>query len=329
MNFIKLDILVLLDQHKKITAVADALGVKQPTITFHMKSLEEQYGVPLFETYGGRYKLTRAGTALLHYARKIRALGLEAGRIMAEQRSPEKGIFHIGASYVAGTYFLPVWIHQFREAYPEVEVRLTIRTAPVIRQMLAERQIDIGFISAQKASTEDELYYEAICEDKLVVAYSVNHPLAKKNNIHQVITDCNDLTDGLTNITPNFSMHSNADKSTILPEELAAYPFLLHGSQSTTREMTNHWAQINNISFKNGIEMDSIESIKRTLVYGNNITFISYTAIQEEVAFGKLACEDIHKDLPQRMIFVCYNPERWISPQMNAFLEIIREQKPI
>jgi len=98
MNFIKLDILVLLDQHKKITAVADALGVKQPTVTFHMKSLEEQYGVPLFETYGGRYKLTRAGNALLHYARKIRALGLEAGRIMAEQRSPEKGIFHIGAS---------------------------------------------------------------------------------------------------------------------------------------------------------------------------------------------------------------------------------------
>jgi len=218
-----------------------------------------------------------------------------------------------------------VWIHQFREAYPEVEVRLTIRTAPVIRQMLAERQIDIGFIAAQQTSIEDGLYYEAICDDKLVLAFSADHPLAKKVYFNQATTKSSDPTDGTLNTSDMFVMQSFSDTSSILPEELTAYPFLLHGLQSTTREMTNYWAQTNNITLKNGMEMDSLESIKRTLMHGNNITFISYTAIQEEVALGKLACEDIHKDFPQRMIFVCYSPERWISPQMNAFLEIVRE----
>lgn len=295
MNFIKLDILVLLHQHKKITAVADALGVKQPTVTFHLKSLEELYGVPLFEVYGGKYELTRAGQALLHYARKIRALGLEAGRVMAEQRSPERGVFHIGASYVAGTYLLPAWMHHYRSIYPEVELRLTIRTAPVIRQLLEERHLDVGFIAATGAAGSDGLRTEAICEDRLVVAFSADHPLAGRNG-------------------------------KLEPEELACHPFLLHGVQSTTRELTEHWANEHRIRFHNGMELDSLETIKRSLLLGGSITFISHMAIAEEVTSGKLAYADLPShSAPPRMIYACYHPQRWMSPQMKAFLQLVRE----
>jgi len=295
MNFIKLDIIVLLDQHQKITAVAEALGVKQPTISFHMKSLEEQYGVTLFEVYGGKYKLTRAGKALLHYAQKIRSLGLEASRVMAEQRSPERGTFHIGASYVAGTYLLPNWIHQFRKSYPHVEFKLTIRTAPVIRQMLSERQIDLGFIAAQQTDHVDALKYETICEDRLVVAFAANHPLnrAAGNPIH--------------------------------PEQITAYPFLFHGTESTTRKMTEQWTAKHQLVLHSGMELDSLETIKRSLLLGDSITFISYMAIKEEIASGKLACAALPEEYDRRMIYVCYHPERWISPQMSAFLDIVRQ----
>ncbi|MHA7962899.1 LysR family transcriptional regulator [Paenibacillus sp. CAU 1782] len=295
MNFIKLDILVLLHQHKKITAVADALGVKQPTVTFHMKSLEEQYGVPLFETYGGKYELTRAGKALLHYARRIRALGLEAGRVMSEQRSPDRGTFHIGASYVAGTYLLPAWMHQFRTTYPEVEIRLTIRTAPVIRQLLAERHIDLGFIAARGENNADGLRSDPICEDRLVVAFAADHPLA---------------------------LHGG----NLLPEEIAAFPFLLHGTQSTTREMTEHWTKEHDITFHGCMELDSLETIKRSLMLGGSITFISHMAIAEEVASGRLAYADLPGHTAPRMIYACYHPERWISPQMEAFLHAVKEE---
>lgn len=295
MNFIKLDILVLLDQYKKLTSVADALGVKQPTVTFHMKSLEEQYGVPLFEVYGGKYELTRAGKALLHYARRIRALGLEAGRVMSEQRSPDRGTFHIGASYVAGTYLLPAWMHQFRSVYPEVEIRLTIRTAPVIRQLLAERHIDLGFIAARGEENADGLRCDPICEDQLVVAFAAGHPLAGRSG-------------------------------ELLPQEIAAYPFLLHGMQSTTREMTEHWAAVHAISFHGCMELDSLETIKRSLMLGGSVTFISHMAIAEEVASGRLAYAALPGHPAPRMIYACYHPERWISPQMEAFLRTINER---
>ncbi|MEI0735993.1 LysR family transcriptional regulator [Paenibacillus sp. JTLBN-2024] len=50
MNLLKLHILVLIEKLKKVTDVARELDMKQPTVTFHMKSLEEELGVALFET---------------------------------------------------------------------------------------------------------------------------------------------------------------------------------------------------------------------------------------------------------------------------------------
>ncbi|MEC3466110.1 LysR family transcriptional regulator, partial [Bacillus thuringiensis] len=61
MNLLKLEIVVLIKKYKKLTIVAEKLGVKQPTITFHIKSLEEELGVSLFELRSGRYFLTEAG----------------------------------------------------------------------------------------------------------------------------------------------------------------------------------------------------------------------------------------------------------------------------
>lgn len=44
LNLIKLEIVELLNKHKKITTVADKLGLKQPTVTYHLKNLEQQLG---------------------------------------------------------------------------------------------------------------------------------------------------------------------------------------------------------------------------------------------------------------------------------------------
>ncbi|MFC7561090.1 LysR family transcriptional regulator [Paenibacillus farraposensis] len=41
--------------------MAEALQIKQPTVSFHMKSLEKEMGVPLFSLQRGRIMLTEAG----------------------------------------------------------------------------------------------------------------------------------------------------------------------------------------------------------------------------------------------------------------------------
>ncbi|WP_461671126.1 LysR substrate-binding domain-containing protein, partial [Mycobacterium tuberculosis] len=91
-------------------------------------------------------------------------------------------------------------------------------------------------------------------------------------------------------------------------------------------EMTEHWAAVHSISFHGCMELDSLETIKRSLMLGGSVTFISHMAIAEEVASGRLAYAALPGHPAPRMIYACYHPERWISPQMEAFLRTINER---
>ncbi|MEI0737267.1 LysR family transcriptional regulator [Paenibacillus sp. JTLBN-2024] len=142
LNLLKLQIIELLEKHHKITTVADLLGLKQPTVTFHMKNLEREFGVKLFDARMGRIILTDAGRALLHYASKINALASEAQRVVNDFDTLKQGTLSIGASYVPATYILPSILDSFTKSFPGIRVTLSVKTAPAIMQMLHSHQID-------------------------------------------------------------------------------------------------------------------------------------------------------------------------------------------
>ena len=68
MNVDKYRILVLLSQGDKLSEIARKLGMSQPTVSFHLKSLEEGLGVPLYVMEDHRVVLTDAGLNLASYA---------------------------------------------------------------------------------------------------------------------------------------------------------------------------------------------------------------------------------------------------------------------
>ena len=70
----KLRVLEQLGKTHRINETADALNLRQPTVTFHMQSLEKEMDTKLFEQRHGYVGLTDAGTAFLHYAQEITGL---------------------------------------------------------------------------------------------------------------------------------------------------------------------------------------------------------------------------------------------------------------
>ncbi len=292
LNIVKLEVVVLIAKYKKVTDVAKAIGVKQPTVTFHMRSLEEQFGVQLFELRTGKVLLTDAGTALLHYATKILTLSQESYRVMSEYRNMGKGSLSIGASYVPGTYILPELMSRFSEAYPGITFQMCIKPAPVIREMLLSHSIDMGFISSQPFE-DPTLHQHRMRDDKLVVVYASSH---------------------------RFSTLPLIDAQTISEE-----PFIYHGTDSTTRHMTEQWAERNGVTLRVSMELDSLEAIKRAVMLGKGISFISRIAITEEVSRGQLACLPIPGTDQNRSIYMCYHQDRWLSAQMRALEAISAE----
>lgn len=98
MSILRMRIIVLIDQLKKVTAVAEALNIKQPSVSFHMKKLEEEWEAKLFEWKTGKVVLTEAGRLLLYYARQIVASSDEAGRRMRELTRNDRHRLVIGCS---------------------------------------------------------------------------------------------------------------------------------------------------------------------------------------------------------------------------------------
>ncbi|WP_339304679.1 LysR family transcriptional regulator [Paenibacillus sp. FSL R5-0519] len=292
MNLIKLQIVELIDKHHHMTSVAELLGIKQPTVTFHMKSLEEEMGVRLFESRSGKTFLTEAGQALLHYSVKINALTQEARRIVKEYDSLYRGTLHIGASYVAATYLLPAILNTFSQEFPGIRIVLSVKPSPVIREMIIRHQIDLGVISSEPF-VGPALHAETLCEDDLVLICSPQHGLAQKEPL--------------------------------TPEHIAQIPFALHGNESSTRRLTNQWLAQHDIRLRSTVEMDSLEAIKQLVLIGGHVSFMSRMAVQWEEQHGLIQVLPIPGEQAPRHIYTVHNKDRRPSVQVNRFKEVLRE----
>ncbi|WP_068781508.1 LysR family transcriptional regulator [Paenibacillus sp. GM2] len=292
LNLLKLEIIELLEKHHKITTVADLLGLKQPTVTFHMKNLERDFGVKLFDTRMGRIILTDAGYALLHYAAKINALAAEAQRVVKDFDTLRQGTLSIGASYVPATYILPKLLDEFSKSYPGIHLSLSVKTAPAITQMLHSHQIDIGIISTGSFH-ENPLKAYALCKDELVLACSPAHPFA---------------------VSEEWT-----------PELIAASSFVLHGRASSTRRITDQWLEQHGISPFSRLELDSLEAIKQAVMLGEHISFISRMAVQSEADRGLLQIWPIPGLPAERQVYAITNQDRYMSATSLRFIELLQE----
>ena len=71
MDIQRLRSFVLAAEQLNFSEAAKQLHLTQPTISHHIKSLETDLGVELFNRGGSRLQITEAGRSLLPWARKL------------------------------------------------------------------------------------------------------------------------------------------------------------------------------------------------------------------------------------------------------------------
>lgn len=291
-NLVKFEILEELYKYKKITAVAEVLKLKQPTVSFHLKSMEKEFGAKLFETRSGKIILTEAGEALYHYAAKINALSKEATRVVKEY-DLGKGTIKIGASYVPATYLLPTILSDYTKKNPMLSIALKVKTAPAVLDMLEKHEIDIAIISSEAFELAN-IRSESLMEDEIVVFFSSNHSLASHTSLN--------------------------------PELLVKSSLILHGEKSSTRSITLKWLKTSNITVNTSMELDSLEAIKHVVLEGNHISVISKLAIKRELAEGSLTYREIPSTgalITKRSIYYAINMDRQESSAINNFISYL------
>lgn len=288
MNIVKLQIVVLIEKYKKVTDVAAELGIKQPTVSFHMKSLEAELGTPLFQYRGGRVLLTDAGRALHQYAVRIVTLTAEAERSVRQFSSLSSGNLALEASFIPATYLLPKMLAKFIGQHPGIDTSLSIQSDAVIRERLRSRETELAVLHGTEGQ-EDTFHTRIIAKDETVLICTPGHPLKS-----------------LAELTP---------------EQIAREPWIQHAAPSFLRAFSDQWVELNHVRPWNHVELDSPEAFKRLICEGGSMGLFSKAGIEEELLSGRLCSLPLPGVQPQAGSFMfAWRKDHTLSPLQQAFI---------
>src|SRR4051812_39951014 len=111
-------------QTLSFTQAAARLGVRQSTVSQHVRRLEEATGRPLFARDTHSVELTEDGEALLGFARTILEAHERAAAFFTGTRL--RGRLRFGASEDFVLTRLPEILKTFRQEHPEVDLELSV-----------------------------------------------------------------------------------------------------------------------------------------------------------------------------------------------------------
>ena len=126
MNLWQLHIFCKVIELKSFSKAGQNINLSQPTISSHVKELEDYFDCRLIDRMGKEALPTKAGDLLYGYARRLLLLSDETKSAMAAFNGKVAGRLVIGGSTIPGGYILPRVIGKFTKKYPEVSVSISI-----------------------------------------------------------------------------------------------------------------------------------------------------------------------------------------------------------
>jgi len=167
MNLKKIETFLLIIEKRSFSAAAESLGMTQPAVSTHVKSLEQDLGVKLIERGASTIQPTPAGNYVYHHGRQLLELAHELEEGVKSFQGVLTGKLRIGASTIPGTYLLPKWLGRFYQLFPKVEVINEISDSKQILERLVDRHIHIA-ITGDKIDSP-EIHSEQVATDSLVL----------------------------------------------------------------------------------------------------------------------------------------------------------------
>ena len=144
------------------TRAAEQLGLSQPTVSQHVRRLEDAAGRQLISRDTRSVSLTDNGEAMAGFARTILAANDEA--VSYFTGSAMAGRLRFGAADELALSELPTILREFRQLYPRINMELTVTQSGTLYRRLMANHLDLVFINQEADSDRGRL----VRRDRLV-----------------------------------------------------------------------------------------------------------------------------------------------------------------
>lgn len=241
---------------------AEQLHLSQPSVSQHVRQLEEELGVKLLERGGSGVEITPAGEVVLGFARKASRLSHEVLAALARLEGQPGGELKLAASTTVAQYVLPRMLGRFVKEHPRIRLSLRSGNTERVTEWVVAGEAELGIIEGP--ATRKEVAVERFLEDRLVLVVARGH--------------------------------NWAGPKPIALATLAAAPLLMREQGSGTRRVIERALKKAGLrlgQLNTAMELDSTEAIVAGVEAGLGVGFVSEWAIRKELRLGTLVVAEV------------------------------------
>jgi len=136
---------VALAKSHSILEVARELGLTPGAVHKHLKILEQELGVRLYERHDGALRLTAAGEVAFPHFLDVLDRRDAAIRAISDCKGETGGLIRVGAGPNFSSHMLPRILSKFRQAHPKVEVFVETGDGRHLLESLRIGELDLIF----------------------------------------------------------------------------------------------------------------------------------------------------------------------------------------
>lgn len=249
-------------KHRNYTRAAEELNITQPAVSQHIRYLEEEYGVQLFEYKNKKIMLTEAGAFLQDSATTMLHDEVHLKNRLKELQGEKKKL-NFGVTLTVGEFVMPRPVAEYLLTHPDTSMKMMVENTHVLLSMLNDGNLDFALVEGFFAKNE---------YDSLIYSTENYIPVCGKNYI--------------------------PSKPLRRIEDTFGERLIIREAGSGTREIFERYLESRNFQisdYDTVAEISNINAIKSLVAAGCGITFLYETAVRHELEKGelrKLSLED-------------------------------------
>jgi DNA-binding transcriptional LysR family regulator len=293
MDIHELKVFASVFKNKSFTKAAEEIHLSQPTISDHIKALEEELDCKLFDRLGRAVIPTKEAEALYSLAEEIIEKASTLKEVIGQFKKEITGELIIGASTIPGTYLMPPMMAVFQKRYPSVSFQIFISDSKEIAEKVLKHELLLGVIGTKLSN--EQINYIPFVEDELVV----------------------------------ISSPSLLDSSKITLKKLIKYPMVLREEGSGTRRETEKILESRGVSLDDikiaGI-FGSTDAVKQAVKAGIGLSILSKFSVTDELKHNILKEIKLTDIQMKRKFYIVTHKRRTLPFLYNTFLQHIKTE---
>ena len=275
-----------------VSAAARVLRLRQPTVSHQIKSLEEHYGVTLFDRSQGKMVLTPEGQNMLNHAIDVFESVKETAERLDHKNTELSGKITITSTHALIVHYLATFITSFTKQYPKVSFELIGGMLDVIEKEIDSNDADFGIAYI----------------DPTVTRYEINHLF---NSSLSLIA----------------SMRNQFDlREDISLQEISRLPFVGYPPNSTINNLVIQQFKQNGYEINFLLVLNHFEPVKAFTKLDFGVSIIPDYALTEHDRehLRVISLYDYFGDLP---IGIITRKKKYLSPASKAFLAWLKKDQ--